>query len=57
MKNVSLIVIALLGLSLSTYAQDGTKQENPNKVVAKKPVKKVRPAVGKKKDVPVEKAK
>lgn len=56
MKNVLLIVVALLGLSLSTYAQDGTKQ-NPNKVVAKKPTKKVRPAVAKKKEVPAEKTK
>jgi hypothetical protein len=57
MKNVSLIVIALLGLSLGTYAQDGTKKQDPNKVVAKKPVKKVRPVVTKKKEVPVEKTK
>ena len=56
MKSVSLIVIALLGISLGTYAQDGKKQE-PKKIETKKPVKKVRPAVAKKKEVPAEKTK
>lgn len=54
MKNVSLIVVALLGISLGTYAQDVKKQE-PTKIEKKKPVKKVRPAVAKKKEVPAKK--
>lgn len=56
MKNVSLIVIALLGLSLSTYAQDGTKKQEPNKTERRKPVKK-EISIEKKKEVPAEKVK
>lgn len=56
MKNGSLIVIALLGISLGTYAQDGTKKQEPNKTERRKPVRK-EISVEKKKEVPAEKVK
>ena len=31
MKNLALILIAVVGTSLATYAQDGTKKQEPKK--------------------------
>lgn len=36
MKNVAVILIALMGTAVVSYAQDGTKQTAPKKVEAQK---------------------
>lgn len=60
MKNLAIIIIAVLGTSVAVFAQDGTKKQEPSKKVNKETIatdsKKVSiPA--KKKEVPAEKLK
>lgn len=60
MKNLAIIIIAVLGTSVAASAQDGTKKAEPSKKVKKETIvtdsKKVSiPA--KKKEVPAEKLK
>lgn len=60
MKNLAIIIIAVLGTSVAVYAQDGTKKQEPDKKVKKETIvtdsKKVS-VPAKKKEVPAEKLK
>lgn len=56
MKNLAIIVIAVLGTSVAVFAQDGTKKEEPKKTVRRAPAKK-QVSVEKKIEVPAEKIK
>lgn len=55
MKNLALIIIAVIGTSVASYAQDGTKVTTQKKVETKKPTKRIVKSVDKKKEVPAEK--
>lgn len=61
MKNLAIIILAVLCTSTAVFAQDGTKKAEPSKKVKKETVatdsKRVRPAAPKKKEVPAEKTK
>lgn len=52
MKNLALIIIAVLGTSVASYAQDGTKQTDQKKIETKKPARRIVKSVDKKKEVP-----
>lgn len=53
MKNFALIIIAVVGTSVATYAQDGTKQTEPAKIeIKKRPLKTTVKKTDKKKEVP-----
>lgn len=56
MKNLAIIIIAVLGTSVAVYAQDGTKKQEPKKTERRTPAKK-QISVEKKKEVPAEKLK
>lgn len=58
MKKVVLILIAFMGVTALSYAQDGTKQTQPTKIepkVPKKPVRKMIKSEEKKKEEPIKK--
>lgn len=59
MKKLVLILIAFMGVTMLSYAQDGTKQTQPTKIepkVEKKPIRKaIRTTEEKKKEEPIKK--
>ncbi|WP_430405820.1 hypothetical protein [Fluviicola sp.] len=57
MKNLALIIIAVIGTSVASYAQDGKKQEPTKKIETKKPTKRIVKSLDKKKEIPAEKTK
>ncbi|MDR0803335.1 hypothetical protein [Fluviicola sp.] len=58
MKKLVMILIAFMGVTGLSYAQDGTKQTQPTKIepkVQKKPVRKMIRTEEKKKEEPIKK--
>ena len=56
MKNLAIIIIAVLGTSVAVFAQDGTKKQAPKKTERRTPAKK-QISVQKKTEIPAEKMK
>lgn len=57
MKNLALIIIAVLGTSVASHAQDGAKQKDQKKIETKKPTRRIVKSVDKKKEVPAQEKK